>query len=107
MSGDHLRDQPARMEKEDILAMQKAEALHKLRESPAQTYQVQVYVKHGFFEYDVDCIERAMAHGEAIMSNQTYRRFAPNGKVEFHHVYSVKVVGPDLESQYTDRFVRT
>ena len=69
-------------------------------------FVVQVYVKHGYYEYDVSSPEQAVAHAEAIMSNQTYRRAIPGG-MEVHPVYKVKVKGPGLESQYKDRFCRT
>jgi len=48
-----------------------------------------------------------MAHGQAIMATQVYRRINEQGDVEFHHVYKVKVCGDDLGSQYMDIFVRT
>ena len=70
-------------------------------------YKVKVYVQHGYFEYEVKTVEQAMAHGEAIMGKQTYRRSVGDDKVEFHHVYAVKVVGPGLKSEYPDTFKRT
>lgn len=70
------------------------------------TYKVQVFVQHGFYQYEVDTAERAMAHGQAIMATRVYRR-SVGDSVEFHTPYKVKVVGPGLESQYTDEFVRT
>lgn len=70
-------------------------------------YQVKVYVKHGYFQYEVGTIEQAIAHGEAIMDNQVYRRSVGDNKVEFHHVYKVKVEGPNLTSEYLDEFKRT
>jgi len=70
-------------------------------------YKIQVFVGHGFYEYTVNSSEKAMAHGQAIMSSGVYRRSTPEGDVEFHKVFKVKVKGPDLESQYLDTFCRT
>ena len=70
-------------------------------------YTIKVYVKHGYFQYTVDTMEKAMAHGEAIMSSRVYRTVNNDGDVEFHHVYKVKVCGEGLGSEYGDRFVRT
>lgn len=69
-------------------------------------YRVQVYVAHGFYEYEVGSAEQALAHGQAITNSGVYRRSVGNA-VEFHRPYKVKVVGPGLESKYLDRFVRT
>ena len=70
-------------------------------------YQVKVYVKHGYFQYEVGTMEQAIAHGEAIMATQTYRRSIGDNTVEFHHVCKVKVTGPGLKSEYLDEFKRT
>lgn len=67
-------------------------------------YIIKVYVKHGYFEYAVPTIEQALGHGEAIMTNQTYRRTTQSGDVEVHHVYKVKISGEGLESKYSDTF---
>jgi len=72
-----------------------------------EKYKVKVYVSHGYFEYEVSNIESALAHAEAIMSKQTYRRSIGEDTVEVHHVYKVKVVGPGLASEYPDTFKRT
>lgn len=69
-------------------------------------YRVCVYVKHGYFEYTVRDMGQALAHGEAIMSNKTYRHPVKGG-VEILPVYKVKITGPGLESQYPDTFRRT
>lgn len=69
-------------------------------------YAVKVYVKHGYYEYAVEHADQALAHAEAIMQNGTYRRQVDGG-VEVHRCYKVKVIGPDLESQYRDTFKRT
>lgn len=69
-------------------------------------YKVQSYVAHGYYEYEVSEMEKAMAHAQAIMTSGVYRH-AANGSVEFYPVYKVKVVGPDLETQYPDTFHRT
>lgn len=74
-------------------------------DTPPQ-YVVQVFVKHGIYQYPVPSAEKAVAHAEAIMSNQTYRRAIPGG-MEVHPVYKVKALGPGLESQYHDTFIRT
>ena len=70
-------------------------------------YKVKVYVRHGYFEYEVENMSSALEHAEAIMSNGTYRRSVGTDTVEFHPVYKVKVVGSDLKSEYTDEFKRT
>jgi len=73
------------------------------------TYRVQVFVAHGYFEYEVNKVEQAMAHAQAIMSTGVYRRALDGESVEFHKVYKVKVKSNlrDLGSQYYDKFVRT
>ena len=70
-------------------------------------YKVKVYVKHGYFEYEVGTMEQAIAHGEVIMDTQVYRRSVGDNNVEFHHVYKVKVEGEGLTSKYIDIFKRT
>jgi len=70
-------------------------------------YKVKVYVRHGYFQYTVHSMEKALAHAEAIMSNRTYRRSVGNDTVEVHAVYKVKVTGPNLGSEYPDEFMRT
>lgn len=70
-------------------------------------YTVKVYVNHGYYQYQVAEMAQAIGHGEAIMSNQTYRRVNGNGEVEFHHVFKVKVCGEGLETEYPDEFKRT
>ena len=70
-------------------------------------YKVKVYVKHGYFQYSVATMDQALAHGEAIMSGQTYRRSTESGDVEIHHVYKVKLCGEGLKSEYLDEFKRT
>ena len=37
-------------------------------------YTVKVYVQHGYYQYKVGEMDQAIAHGEAIMANQVYRR---------------------------------
>jgi len=71
------------------------------------TYLVQVYVRHGYYEYPVNNMDRALAHAEAIMSGGTYRRSTEDGDVEVHTAYKVKVKGPGLKSEYLDTFKRT
>lgn len=70
-------------------------------------YKVQSFVAHGYYEYSVDSAEKACAHAQAIMASGVYRRSVGDQVVEFHRVYKVKVVGPDIGSAYHDRFVRT
>ncbi len=72
-------------------------------------YRVQVFVSHGYFEYEVCRMEQAMAHAQAIMSTGVYRRSIDENTVEFHTAYKVKVKSNsrDLGSQYGDKFVRT
>lgn len=73
------------------------------------SYKVQVFVSHGYFEYEVCRMEQAMAHSQAIMSTGVYRRSVDENTVEFHTAYKVKVKSNshDLGSQYGDKFVRT
>ena len=72
-------------------------------------YKVQVFVAHGYFEYEVSRVEQAMAHAQAIMATGVYRRSVDEESVEFHKAYKVKVRSNvrDLGSQYGDKFVRT
>lgn len=72
----------------------------------SKKYKVQSFVAHGFYEYEVTDIEKAMAHAQAIMNSGVYRH-AGSGFVEFHKVYKVKVVGDDLQTKYPDTFKRT
>ena len=74
---------------------------------PKDGYKVKVYVRHGYFEYVVNDMEQALAHGEAIMSGGTYRRSTASGDVEIHKVLKVKICGPGLKSEYMDIFKRT
>lgn len=73
----------------------------------ANMYTVKVYVNHGYYKYSVKEMGQAISHGEAIMSNQVYRRVNGAGEVEFHHVYKVKVCGEGLDTEYPDEFCRT
>ena len=70
-------------------------------------YKIQVYVKHGYFEYEVKEMSSALEHAEVIMERGVYRRSRPDGKVEFHRVVKVCVDGEGLESEYPDTFKRT
>lgn len=69
-------------------------------------FKVQVYVHHGYYEYEVDTAERAVVHGQEIMARGVYRHCIPGG-VEFHVPRYVRVRGEGLESQYKDTFRRT
>lgn len=70
-------------------------------------YKVQVFVAHGYYEYEVDSIERACAHAQAIMSTGVYRSSSEETSVEFHKAYKVKVLGDGVGSKYRDTFKRT
>lgn len=70
-------------------------------------YQIKVYVKHGYFQYEVTTMEAAMAHGETIMGCGVYRRSIGDNTVEFLKVLKVKVCGDGLKSEYLDTFKRT
>lgn len=70
-------------------------------------YKVQVFVAHGFYEYGVDDMAQAIAHGQAIMATGVYRSGSRTDQVEFHKAYKVKVKGPGLASKYVDTFKRT
>jgi len=67
---------------------------------------VRVYVKHGYYQYNVGSVAQAVDHAEQIMRSQTYRT-AIDGGMEVYHVEKVKLVGPGLESHYRDEFCRT
>jgi hypothetical protein len=69
-------------------------------------FQIKVYVPHGYYQYEVDTAEQAVAHGQAITNSGVYRRPIPGG-MEFHKPYKVKIMGPGLESEYPDEFRRT
>jgi len=69
-------------------------------------YKVKTYVAHGYYEYELDDMAAAIAHGQAIINSGVYRHAIPGG-VEFYHPYKVKVVGPGLETEYPDTFHRT
>lgn len=70
-------------------------------------YQVRIYVDHGYFVYEVNNAEQALAHAQAIMSTGVYRRVNHENDVEFYKPYKVKVVGKGLGTAYPDKFVRT
>jgi hypothetical protein len=70
-------------------------------------YKVQVYVKHGFFEYEVTQMSSALEHAQLIMERGVYRRSNDKGEVEFHAVVKTKVIGEGLASNYPDVFKRT
>ena len=70
-------------------------------------YKIKVYVREGYFEYEVSNKYQAVAHAETIMSNGTYRSSPDDETLEVHKVYKVKVCGPGLGSEYKDTFKRT
>ena len=70
-------------------------------------YKVQVFVAHGYYQYEVATAEKAIAHAQAITNSQVYRRVTEEGSVEFYKPYKVKVKGPDLGTAYPDTFHRT
>lgn len=80
-----------------------------VQESMNPEYKVQSFVGHGYFEYTVSTMEKAMAHAQAIMSSGVYRRHLDDNTVEMHKVYKVKVISnmDDLGSAYYDNFHRT
>lgn len=72
------------------------------------TWKIQVYVNHGYFEYDVHRKEQALEHAQEIMMRGVYRRPIPGGAgLEMFPVKKVKVMGPGLESAFVDTFKRT
>lgn len=71
------------------------------------SYKVKVYVKHGYFEYEVSEMSSALEHAEVIAERGVYRRSRADGAVEFHKVVKVKVEGEGLASEYPDTFKRT
>jgi hypothetical protein len=71
-------------------------------------FKIQVYVEHGYFEYEVSRPEQAVEHAQQIMQRGCYRRPLPDGSgLELHFVTKVKVIGPGMQSAYTDKFCRT
>tara|TARA_R110000782_G_scaffold12246_5_gene37000 strand:+ start:4897 stop:5148 length:252 start_codon:yes stop_codon:yes gene_type:complete len=72
-----------------------------------QVYKVQIFVSHGYYEYEVDSAERACAHAQAIMATGVYRRDVNGTEVEFHKAYKVKIKGDNIGSSYQDKFMRT
>lgn len=69
-------------------------------------YKVQVYVDHGYYEYTVDSMERAINHSQKIMQRGVYRHCI-NGGIEFHTPHYVRALGPGMETKYADKFMRT
>jgi hypothetical protein len=69
-------------------------------------YKIQVYVDHGYYEYEVDTAERAVNHGQKIMQRGVYRHATKEG-IEFHTPHFVRAIGPGLDSKYSDTFMRT
>lgn len=76
---------------------------------PAAAWAIRVYVRDhgGYFEYVVNDKDDAVHHAVTIMKDGVYRRVTKKGVFEVWAVYKVKVVGPDLDTKYPDRFVRT
>lgn len=71
-------------------------------------YKIQVYVAHGFFEYEVGRLDQAIDHGQQIMQRGVYRRPLPDGSgLELWHVEKVKILGEGMGSAYHDTFRRT
>jgi hypothetical protein len=71
-------------------------------------FKVQVYVPHGYFEYEVSRMDQAIDHGQQIMQRGVYRRPLPDGSgLELWQVYKVKIIGEGMGSQYSDTFRRT
>lgn len=71
------------------------------------SYKIKVYVKHGYFEYEVEEMSSALEHAALIMETGVYRRSRGDGAVEFHEVIKTKVEGEGLASEYPDKFRRT
>lgn len=69
--------------------------------------KVQVHVQHGFFQYEVDTVARAMEHAEAIMQTRTYRHVDSESSVTVYPVKKVKLVGENLGTAYPAEFHRT
>lgn len=72
-----------------------------------ELYKVQVYVDHGYYEYEVKDMASAVAHGQAIMNTGVYRSGSKEDEVSFYKAYKVKIKGPGLKSKYIDKFNRT
>jgi hypothetical protein len=70
-------------------------------------YKIQVYVQHGYFQYEVTRKDQAIDHAQAILDRKCYRRPISDDCLEVWPVYKVKIIGPDLGSKYTDEFKHT
>jgi hypothetical protein len=70
-------------------------------------YEIRVYVKTGYFKYEVAEMQSAIEHCQLIMGMGVYRRSNTNGEIEFYNVIKCKAIGPNLTSQYQDTFCRT
>jgi len=70
-------------------------------------YKIKIYVAHGYYMYSVSDLSSALEHAEVIMKRGCYRRSRPDGALEFHQIYKVKVEGEGLQSEYPDIFCRT
>ena len=72
------------------------------------SWKIQVYVAHGYFEYEVSRPEQAVEHAQQIMCRRVYRRPLPDGSgLEMFHVEKVKIIGDGMASHYKDVFRRT
>jgi len=49
----------------------------------------------------------ALEHGQQIMTRGVYRHVRPDGNIDMHRCYKVKIVGPDLGTAYLATFHRT
>ncbi len=70
-------------------------------------YKIQVYVDHGYYEYGVNSVERAVNHAQTIMQRGVYRHVTEQGDLECYSPRYVRVKGPGLGTAYSDTFKRT
>ena len=78
-----------------------------LQNDSEATYEIKVYVPHGYFKYHVGSMDQALNHGHVIARDGVYRRVNDKKEVELWKVDKVKICGPGLETEYPDTFVRT
>ncbi len=76
-------------------------------ETPVWHIKAYVYGHAGYFMYAVDSLEQACGHAQKIAEDRVYRRVNENNELEMFPLHKVKVVGPGINTEYPDEFVRT
>lgn len=70
-------------------------------------YKVCTYVAHGYYEYEVASVDKALEHAQVIAASGVYRHYCEDGSIEFYKVNKVKVKGEGLGTKHPDKYVRT